>query len=56
MRSGAAPRPRSRSVTVAEEAGAYLDDHAALSGRVIDQRTAVELAGGVFGALLRNPA
>jgi hypothetical protein len=42
--------------TRAEQAEAYLDDHPALSGRVIDQRTAVELAGGVFGGLLRNPA
>jgi hypothetical protein len=42
--------------TRAEQADAYLDDHPALSGRVIDQRTAVELAGGVFGGLLRNPA
>jgi hypothetical protein len=42
--------------TRAEQADAYLDDHPALNGRVIDQRTAVELAGGVFGGLLRNPA
>jgi hypothetical protein len=42
--------------TRAEQADAYLDDHPALRGRVIDQRTAVELAGGVFGGLLRNPA
>jgi alkylmercury lyase-like protein len=40
----------------AEQAQAHLDGHPELTGRVLDQSTAVELAGGVFGGLLRNPA
>jgi len=39
----------------AEHAQAYLDEHPELTGRVLDQSAAVELAGGVFGGLLRNP-
>jgi hypothetical protein len=38
-----------------EHAQAYLDEHPELTGRVLDQSAAVELAGGVFGGLLRNP-
>ena len=38
----------------AEHARAYLDEHAELTGCVIDQPTAVELAAGVFGGLLRG--
>jgi hypothetical protein len=39
----------------AEHARAYLDEHPEWTGRVLDQSAAVELAGGVFGGLLRNP-
>ncbi len=39
--------------TNAQRARAYLDGHPDLTGRVLDQATAVELAGGVFGGLLR---
>ncbi len=39
-----------------EHAKTYLDDHPELTGRVLDQGTAVELAAEVFGRLLRNPA
>jgi hypothetical protein len=39
----------------AEHAQAYLVEHPELIGRVLDQSAAVELAGGVFGRLLRNP-
>jgi hypothetical protein len=42
--------------TRAEHAQTYLDAHLELTGRVVDQATAVELAGGVFGGLLRDPA
>jgi Alkylmercury lyase len=38
-----------------EQAQAYLGEHPELTGRVLDQSAAVELAGGVFGELLRNP-
>lgn len=41
--------------TRAEHAAGYLDAHPELTGRVVDQETAVELAGGVFGGLLRDP-
>ena len=37
----------------AEHAPAYLDKHPELTGRVLDQSAAVELAGRVFGGLLR---
>lgn len=40
----------------AEHAHGYLDAYRELTGRVVDQATAVELACGVFGGLLRNPA
>jgi hypothetical protein len=39
-----------------EHAQAYLDAHPGLAGRVVDQPTAVGLAGGVFAGLLRDPA
>jgi hypothetical protein len=39
--------------TRAEQAQAYLDAHPDLTGRVLDQAAAVELAGVVFGGLLR---
>jgi len=38
----------------AEHAQACLDEHPELTGRMLDQSAAVELAGGVFGGLLRN--
>jgi hypothetical protein len=38
----------------AEHAQTYLDEHPELTGRVLEQGMAVELAGGVFGGLLRN--
>jgi hypothetical protein len=39
----------------AEHAQTYLDEHPDLTGQVLDQPTAVALAGGVFGGLLRDP-
>jgi len=39
----------------AEHAQAYLDEHPELTGRVLDQSAAVELAGGVFGGTAPQP-
>ena len=38
--------------TRAEDARAYLDHHPDVTGRIVDQHDAIELAGAVFGALL----
>ena len=38
--------------TRAEDARAYLDHHPDLTGRIVDQHDAIELASAVFGALL----
>jgi hypothetical protein len=39
----------------AQEAEAWLDGHARLTGRVLDQSTAIELAGAVSAGLLDAP-
>jgi alkylmercury lyase-like protein len=36
----------------AKDAGAYLDHHPDVTGRIVGQHDAIELAGAVFGALL----
>jgi hypothetical protein len=39
-----------------EHAQTYLDTHPEVSGRIVDQPTAIDLADGVFGGLLREKA
>lgn len=39
-----------------EHAQTYLDTHAEVSGRIVDQTTAIDLAYGIFGGLLREKA
>jgi hypothetical protein len=41
--------------TRAEDARGYLDNHSDVTGRIVDQHDAIELAGATFGALLDEP-